>query len=160
MSREKNIVNGSIKMIACRLCNSKIPLFAFESETDVDTVGLCSAAQCNDRRVVVAETTLDEWKMMESGDVVNLQSRIIGASGIEDLHILLIRRIERGPEPAAGVPFSEFRKAYKPPVVIYSCPCCNSGDAVETQEYSVWEFEELGGRVVTVGNLVVSRCAP
>jgi hypothetical protein len=157
MSREKNVVTGSIKMITCRSCNSEIPLFAFDSETDVDSVGLCSAAQCNDLRVVVAETTLDEWKMMESGEVVNLQSRIVGASGVEDLHILLMRRIERGPEPAVGVPFSEFRKAYKPPVVIYSCPCCNSGDAVVTQEYSVPEFEELGGRVVTVGSLVVNQ---
>lgn len=155
MSGEKIAVYGSIKMIACRSCNSKIPLFAFDSETDVDSIGFCSAAQCNDLRVVVAETTLDEWKMMERGEVMSLQSRIAGASSIEDLHILQIRRIERGPEPAAGVPFSEFRKIYKPPTIIYSCPCCNLGDAVETQEYSVSEFEGLGGSIVPLGNLVV-----
>jgi hypothetical protein len=77
-----------------------------------------------------------------------------------ELHVLHVERIEQGPKPPAGVPFSEYRKLYKRPVVIYKCPCCAGGEAIETQEVLVPTFEEMGGRIVALGDLVVARSSP
>lgn len=157
MRSKCNVVRGFIKIITCQTCKSNAPLFAFDSETDNDTVGLCSAALCNSLDVVIAETTLDEWTKMESGELLHLPSRLSSISGLKNLHVLHVKRIEQSPGPAAGMSFSEFRKLYKPPVVIYSCPCCDGGDAIESQEFSVSKFEEIGGRVVALGDLVVGQ---
>ena len=141
MRNEANFVHGSVKIITCQSCSSRMALFAFDAETNMDSIGLCSATRCNELCVVIAETTLSEWKMMESGKLVNLPSRITDSSGMKDSHVLHIKRIERAPEPAAGVPFSEFKRLYGSPVAIYSCPCCDAGEAIETQDYSLSEFE-------------------
>jgi hypothetical protein len=76
-------------------------------------------------------------------------------SGIDALHVLRIKRIEQNSKPPAGVPFSEFKKLYKSPTVIYVCPCCAGGDATETQEVTVSKFEGMGGRIIALGNLVI-----
>lgn len=157
MKSGSNVVRGAVKMLVCQSCDSKIPLFAFDSETDVDAVGLCSATQCNDLRVAIAEVTLDEWMQMASGALTHLPSRLIHDSEIKDFRVLHIKRIERGPAPPAGLSFSEFRKLYKPPVVIYACPWCDAGDAVESQEFPVSEFEAMGGEIIAVGHLTVAR---
>ena len=157
MTKKDNVVHGSVKIATCQSCNSKIPFFAFETEMDTDSIGLCSAAQCNSLSVVIAETTLDEWKEMESGKLLHLPPRLSDTSGLKGLHVLHIKRVGRSPEPPAGIPFSEFRKLYKSPVVIYSCPCCDTGEAIETEEFSVSKFEEMGGRILAMGNLILGQ---
>jgi hypothetical protein len=155
MRNGRKLVRGSVKIVQCRECNSNMALFVFESETDVDSVGMCSATKCDGLSIIVAETTLDEWKDIESGKLSKLPSRLIDNPAMNAFHILHIKRIEQSPQPPAGVPFSEFRRSYKPPAVIYSCPCCGDGDAVETQEVTLSEFEGMGGHIVALGNLVV-----
>src|SRR5277367_3208604 len=127
MTNERIVVRGTVKMIICQSCNSKMPLFAFETETDVGAVGLCSATRCNGLELIIAETTLDEWKQMKSGELQHLPARLSDALDIRGLHVLHIVRVEEQPESAAGMPFSEFRKIYRRPRVIYSCPCCEKG---------------------------------
>ena len=157
MTNKGNIVHGTVKIATCQLCNSSIPFFEFEVETDIGSVGLCSAAQCNSLSVVIAEITMDEWRELASGKLSYLPCRLSDAIGMKDLNILHIKRVDRSPEPAMGIPFSEYRKLYKPPVVIYSCPCCDAGEVIETQELLVSEFEEMGGSIVAMGALVLGR---
>lgn len=157
MQGKGRFVRGSVKIVTCRACHSSMPVFDFESETDTDTVGLCSAARCDSADLVLAETTLDEWRGIQSGDISGLLSRLRDLSGMKDLCVLGIRRIEQSDHPPAGIPFSEFRKLYKPPVLIYACLCCLDGDALETQEMLISEFEKMGGRIVALGNLVLDR---
>lgn len=157
MQRKGQFVRGSVKIVTCRTCHSSMPRFEFESETDTGTVGLSSAARCNSADLVLAETTLDEWRGIQSGDISGLLSRLRDLSGMKDLCVLWIRRIEQSAQPPTGIPFSEFRKLYRPPVVIYACPCCADGDAIETQEMLISEFEARGGRIVALGNLVLGR---
>ena len=156
MTKSK-VVHGSVKIVTCRNCLATLPLFEFEAETDTDSVGFCSAARCNVLDIVIAETTLEEWRAIQSGGLSTLPPRLSGSSEMKDFCILHIKCIERGSEPAAGIPFSEFKKLYKHPVVIYACPCCTDGEAIETQEVTVPKFEEMGGRIIALGNLVVEH---
>ena len=155
MINKSRAIHGSVKIVTCRACQSSVPLFELEAESDTDTVGLCSAARCNSLDLVLSETALEEWQAAQSGEVPSLLSRLSDLSGVKDLHILRIKRVEQSPDLPAGVPFSQFKKLYKPPVVIYACPCCLDGEASETREVLLSEFEEMGGRIVALGNLVV-----
>lgn len=147
-------VRGSVAIVTCRSCQASLPLFEFEVESDTGAVGLCSAARCNGLDVVIAETTLEEWKAMQSGSLSTLPSHL---SGFPGFHVLHIKYIEKSPSPPAGIPFSEFRKLYTAPVVVYACPCCTDGEAIKTQEMTISKFEEMNGRVIALGNLVVEH---
>jgi hypothetical protein len=160
MTGQGKVVRGTAKIVTCRNCQASLPLFEFDSETDTDSVGLCSAARCNGLDIVIAETTLEEWKAIQSGTLTTLPARVSGSSEMKDFHVLHIKRVEQGSNPPAGIPFSEFRKLYKPPVVIYACPCCRGGEAIETQELTVSEFEKRGGRIIALGGLVVESDPP
>ncbi len=133
-----------------------MPRFEFECETDTGAVGLFSAAKCNGLDVVIGEVTLEEWTEMQSGRLLHVPARLSSALDIGNLHVLHIRRIRQGALPPAGIPFAEYRKLYKPPVVIFSCPCCNGGEAIEVQELSISEFESIGGRVIALGKLAAA----
>ena len=154
MTEQNKFVRGSVAIVTCRTCQASLPIFEFEVESDTGAVGLCSAAKCNGLVIVIAETTLDEWKAIQSGRLETLPSRLSGFSGFNVLHI---KRIEESPDPPAGIPFSEFRKLYVAPVVVYACPCCTDGEAIKTREMTTPEFEEMGGRIVALGNLVVGH---
>lgn len=146
------IIRGSVKLIRCINCGSGLPLFEFDTETDTGAIGLCSAAQCNGRTIIIAETTLEEWNGLQSGNFISLRSRLISTSGIPDLQILHVKRIERKSRPSAGISFSEFKKLYQPPVVIYDCPCCADGEAFEVDEVAIAKFKEDGGVIKVLDN--------
>jgi hypothetical protein len=94
---------------------------------------------------------------ISSGELRHLPPRIAEPLGLNDFHVLHVKRIESGPKIGAGLSFLEFRKRYKRPTVIYSCPCCGDGDAVESQELLLSQFEKIGGEVVPLGNLALKR---
>ena len=94
------IIRGSIAIVICRRCQTSLPLFEFDVESDTGAVGLCSAAKCNSLDLVVAETTLDEWKAMQSGELSTLPLRI---NGFSDFHVLHIKRIEKNLPPPVGI---------------------------------------------------------
>lgn len=156
MMSENRTVGGSVKILACRNCKSILPLFEFETEADTDSMGLFSAAQCNGLVIVIAEATLEEWSTIQSGELSILPPRLACPAELKGFHILSIKRIERGYAPPSGISFLEFKKLYRAPVVVYACPCCAVGDALETQELTVNEFESRGGRIIALGSLVVS----
>jgi hypothetical protein len=107
--------------------------------------------------LVIAETTLEEWKSMASGELRHLPQRLADEFGADDLHVLRIIRIDQALLPTVGISFSEFKKGYKFPSVFYSCPCCSGGAGVETDELTVSQFEKLGGRIIPLGNLILQR---
>ena len=154
MMGQGRVIRGSVAIVICRTCRASFPFFEFEVESDTGAVGLCSAAQCNGSDIVIAETTLDEWKAMQSGGMSTLPSRI---NGFHDFHVLHVKRVENSQNPPAGASFSEFRRLYTPPVVVYACPCCAGGEAVKDREMTVPEFESMGGRIVALGGLVVEH---
>jgi hypothetical protein len=157
MKNKGNVVRGSVRIVACQACNKKIPIFNFESETDVGAIGLYSAAQCNNFNLVIAETTLDEWKKIESEKLSFFPSRLNEYLNLRNFYILHIKRIEEGPKIKPGLSFSDFRKLYKSPTVVYSCPCCNIGEAIQIQELTVPEFKEMGGKIFVLGNLILGE---
>ena len=91
-----------------------------------------------------------------AGDVSDLQHRIGAELGRHDLKMATVLRIESGNDMPAGTSFAEFRKAYRPPVLVYSCPCCGEGEATETEEFTVDGFAEIGGRILSVGELEIA----
>lgn len=154
MIGQSKVVRGSVAIVTCQACQASLPLFEFEVESDTGAVGLCSATRCNGSDIVIAETTLEEWKAMQSGELSTLPLRL---SGFSDFHVLHIKRIEKSPAPPAGISFAEFRSLYKPPVVVYACPCCTDGEAIKTREVTTSEFEGMGGRIVALGSLIIEH---
>jgi hypothetical protein len=150
-----NFVRGSVSMIACGTCQARIPRFDFETETDVGDVGLCSAARCNHLDLVIAETTLAEWNALNDGTLRTLPKRLAGDVVGDDYHVLQVKRIDQAQRPAAGGSFAEFRKQYVPPRVVYECPCCEVGEAVVVEEFTVPEFEAIGGRIIPLGSVAL-----
>ncbi len=154
MIGQSKVVRGSVAIVACRTCQSNLPIFEFEAESDVGSVGLCSAAKCNGLDIVIAETTMEEWKELQSGRLSTLPLRL---GFFPDFYVLHIRRIEKGLDPPAKISFSEFRRLYKPPIVFYACPCCVDGEAAKTREMTISEFEGMGGRITALSGLVVEH---
>ena len=43
--------------------------------------------------------------------------------------------------------FADFKKSYRPPVMVYSCAACEAGESRVVGEFSVDEFTNSGGRI-------------
>lgn len=147
-------VSGSVKLIFCVVCNATFPMFAFEGETDTDTIGLCSAGYCNANKLVLFEVNIDEWRELRAKRTNDLPSRINQELNDHGYQMIHISRVDRFDEPPSGTSFAQFRRQYKAPQVIYSCPCCG-GDGVVNKEITVDQFKKLGGSILTLGNLIL-----
>ena len=154
MSSNLRKVSGSVKLISCAACSATIPTFAYESETDIDTLGLCSAGYCNAHKLVLFEVSMDEWKELNFKHPNDLPLRIDQELDNSDFRMVHILRVEKFDEPPAGISFAEFRRQYHSPKVIYSCPCCG-GEGVVNSEMTVDQFRKIGGSILTLGNLVL-----
>jgi hypothetical protein len=141
-------------MVTCHACEASVPIFEFELESDAGAMGLCSACKCNDMTLVIAEVSMSEWLAMQNGELSNLPERIIGFEGF---HVLHVKRIERSPDPPLGISFSEYRKIYKSPIVVYSCPCCRQGESIKERELTIAEFKSRGGQIVALGGLTIDH---
>jgi|GEM_PF-2201943 len=144
---------GTIKMLECSLCKATLPIAAFEGEADPDTIGLCSASQCDGLEVVVADANPAEWSDLAIGNVSDLLVRIGAEVGRDNLKIATVLRVESGDETVAGTSFAEFKKGYRPPAIVYSCPCCREGEATEVEEFTVEGFKQIGGSILPVDGL-------
>jgi len=146
-------VLGTIKILECSLCKATLPIAAFEGEADTDTIGLFSASQCDGFEVAVADATPAEWSDLAIGNVRDLLARIGAEVGSDNLKIPTVLRVESGDETVAGTSFAEFRNAYRPPTIVYSCPCCHEGEAIEVEEFTVEGFKQIGGSILPVDGL-------
>jgi hypothetical protein len=153
MTAGDNVVPGCIKRVACQRCGATVPFFEFDLENDVELMGLLSAGKCNELKVVVAEISLDERNAVEAGEIAGLPPRL-NSPERDGFRIVRVKNT-RQDLPSSDLPFSEYRKLYSPPVVVYSCPCCGLGDALVETEMSLSEFELHGGEVLILGDLAL-----
>jgi hypothetical protein len=153
MTQDKRQVAGTIKILTCNTCCTKLPFVTFEGEADVDTIGLCSAGSCERLDVAIIEAAPNEWSDLAVSKPEKLQDRIRQELGRDDLHVISVKRVESGSEAPSGTSFSEFRKAYRAPILVYSCPCCGTGEAMETEELTVDGFAAIGGEILEIGGL-------
>jgi len=153
MNPNKRSIKGSIDMIACASCQTRFPIFSFEDEADTDSIGLCSAGSCASPEVVIAEATNAEWNEIVETKSTALPNRIIDALGRDDFRIAQVIRVEKMAAAPQGTSFAEYRKLYRRPIVVYSCPCCFVGEATLSEELTLQQFYVIGGKVLMVGNL-------
>jgi hypothetical protein len=157
MTGSPRIVEGTILRLRCDACSSVFPHFLFSGEEDSDTAGLCSASSCEKDELVIAEAEPSEWNDLAHTDAA-VGSKIAEQLQRNDLKVVRLLRVERE-TGATGLSFSDFRKAYKPPTLIYSCACCANGESRAIEEITVEAFQKAGGRIITTGRLALSEGA-
>lgn len=153
MISSPRIVDGTIVRLRCDACDSVFPHFLFSGEEDSDTAGLCSASSCGKDELVIVEAEPSEWNDLNHTDAA-VGNRIAEQLQRNDLKVVRLLRVERD-SGATGLSFSDFRKSYKPPILIYSCACCANGESRAIDEVTVGDFQRAGGRIITTGRLVL-----
>jgi hypothetical protein len=153
MNTSKRLIKGSINIIICASCKIKFPIFSFEDEADTDSIGLYSAGSCISPDVAVVEATNTEWNEIVEKKSKELPSRIIKILGRDDFRIAQIIRVEKTVSIPQGTSFSDYRKLYQRPVVVYSCPCCIIGESTLGEELTLQQFYAIGGKTLMTGNL-------
>jgi hypothetical protein len=150
------IVSGTVKLLRCDKCGASFPTFVFVGEDDSDTAGLCTASVCGRQEVVLAEAEPSEWNDFDKNGSASIEHRLRTQIGEDRLKIIRLLRVEKAASVSAqGMSFQDFKKAYKPPTLIYSCACCD-GESRVVSEMSIEEFERTGGRLVPIGRLVLN----
>ncbi len=144
-------IAGSVLILRCEN-GSTFPHFQPSGDTDVETAGIGSLTSCDKNEIVLAEMTSREWTSIEKSGAEEFEKRISRELKRDDLRFVhLLRAEERAPESKA-MSFQDFRKAYRPPILVFSCACAD-GESRVTKEMSMEEFRASGGRVTTLGNL-------
>jgi hypothetical protein len=150
-------IEGAIQRLHCDNCGSVFHAFLFSGEEDGDTAGLCCAAVCNQKNIVViVEMDASEWNEFAHGVFSSLEDRIRTQFNFRDLKVVRLLRVEPG-STSPGLSFEEFRKVYKPPSAIYSCVCCDVGEGRVYEEVAVKEFLSSGGRILLSEQLALKK---
>lgn len=155
MKNSKRFVDGKIWKLRCQTCGAVFPHFVFSGESDSLTDGLFSASSCKKNEVVIVEADSAEWSDFVRAGAVGIEKRLARQLARDDLRILRLLRIEREKSAGAGLSFNDFKKAYKPPALIYSCVCCADGESSAIEEVAVNDFRNSGGQIIAVGRLVL-----
>lgn len=155
MTTPPRLVAGSVLRLRCQTCGAVFPHFLFSGEKDTDTAGLCSASSCDQNEVVIVEAEPSEWNDLERTGATAIERRLAQQLGRPDFRVLRLLRVEREAAPAAGVSFGDFKKGYKPPVLVYSCACCAKGESRAIDELTVGDFQESGGEILVTGRLTL-----
>lgn len=153
IGRPERSVEGAIKVLRCDSCGATFPHFVFFGEKDTDTDCLCSASSCERNEVVLVETESDEWGELQRSIALTVERRLSALLGRNDLKVPQVLTAEKSSTPAAGMSFRDFRKAYKPPALIYTCICCESGKSRSIEEFTTRDFQQSGGVVTPTGRL-------
>jgi hypothetical protein len=154
MNAQTKPVTGSVRVLACSACNAEFPVFDYEVESDADAIGLYSAGICNGG-LVLLELSFEEWRAAQSGHLQEIPSRLLKGTAKESYQFAHILRVETPPLPAAGGSFADFRQEYKAPTVVYSCPCCNVGEATTRREITPEEYVKNGGEITALPPLTL-----
>jgi hypothetical protein len=147
-------VEGSIYELFCSTCDTKIPLFIFSGDTDMATDGLVSAGSNSENTVAIVEVLSDEYTL--NGYAFDkIGKRFSMLFGRDDFHFVQFLRAEDVEIPNT-TSFGEFRAHYKPPIAVFSCPCCAGGEMRAVKISEARKFQEAGGQIL-VGNDLVLR---
>ena len=140
---------GTVSTLDCRECGNSTPHLVFSGDTDMDTMNLVSLSSMFADEVVVVEATGSEW-IDESGQMI--ESRANRSLSRTDLRFVRLLRAAYT-TTAKERDFQEFLKAHRPPSLIYACPKCSGGEAVEGITLSLAEYVRNGGLVTVLGDL-------
>jgi hypothetical protein len=154
MTIQSKPVRGSVKILACNQCGIDFSIFDFEVESDADVAGLYSAGTCGGKKLALIDLNFEEWKAVQSGDLRELPLRFLPLLE-NDYRLNNILRVDQPILPQAGGSFAEFRKSYKAPSVVYSCPCCGAGEAVERSEMTPADYTKSGGQIMAIEPLAL-----
>lgn len=154
MDKQRKIA-GTVLKLRCTHCAATFPHFLFAGEGDTDTDGLCSASSCEQNELVLGELELDEWNDFENNGALHFEKRLSEQLGRHDLKTVRLLRVEKTENSGIGMNFRDFRNAYKPPVLVFSCACCTEGESRATEEITVDDFQRLGGKISPIGRLVL-----
>lgn len=149
------IVQGTILRLRCDSCGSIFPHFLFSGEGDADTVGLCSASSCRENEVAITEVDSYEWRNFDHAGRASIEKKLATQFARCDFRVVRLLRVGREEHSAVGLGFSDFQKAYKPPVLIYACVCCATGESRAIQEITIGDFNLAGGRIFLAGRLAL-----
>ena len=147
MSDGLQTVSGTILRLRCQGCGAVFPHFQFSGERETEAGGLFSASSGQADEVFIAEATADEWKDFDGAGATRAEQRLALAQGRDDLRVIRLLRIESALTTGQGMSFADFKKSYRPPVMVYSCAACEAGESRVVAECSLEEFRSAGGRV-------------
>lgn len=160
MTASVRLVEGTVLSLCCESCGARFPHFSFSGEEDSDTAGLYSATSPRSNELILAEAESSEWTVLASGDleaIKAIESRLSQQFVRDDLRIVRLLRTEQQQKSAAGLSFAEFRKTYKPPILVYSCISCPAGESRVQEELTVNSFRKSGGNILLSGRLVLAE---
>ena len=144
-------VEGIVSVLLCRSCGKRTPHLTFNGDTDMVTIGLTSLSSITRNEIVVADAQGDELRDREGKAILGRVSKQLKR---DDLRVVRLLRAEEE-EIKAGVSFQEFRKVYRPPSLIFSCPHCVTGEAEVKDKPSVSDFQREGGELTVLPDLEV-----
>lgn len=145
---------GSMARLRCTSCNGTASLLVLSGDTDMATDGLGTATSCSADRVALGEMTAKEWSDHEGGPAA-FASRLRSLLDAPDLRGVRLLRAVKRTLAVSGESFAAFRESYLPNVLIYSCPCCEVGEAQIVATMSIEEFRTKGGEILTDGTVEI-----
>ncbi len=151
-AHDRRKVEGYVLALKCRKCGFDCPHAIFSGDTDIATNGLISLTSIARNELVVGELTADEWKLGEVERESVACGRISSALARTDLRAIRVIRWEQEGKTVAGILFALFRKTYKPPVGVYSCPKCG-GEARSIAQQGWSRFMTSGGHIIPFGQV-------
>jgi hypothetical protein len=122
-------------------------------DTDYATMGLCSATLCEVLDVVVCE--LDAGELLTAERRETLPNRLEKFLDGKAYRIVHCAHIADADLPPIGTPFSQFRRRYVSPQVVYTCPSCDGATASVEKQVSIREYEQMGGVIREIDGLQV-----
>lgn len=146
-------VEGTILKLRCSICGYLFHHFLFSGDEDVDTIGLCSASSCKNDNLALVEAGPNEWKDFSDSGYRSIERRLTESLDCKDFKVIRALRVDDKQKATAGLSFAEFKKIYTPPVIVYSCPCCDGGESRLVEEIAVDDFQSSGGKIILTGRL-------
>lgn len=147
-------IDGQIRKIESK-SNSKVFFdFEFWAESDEDTYGLlCLVQLSNPKNLFIVEMNPNELAISsDSKGVEAVKNRVATETGVSDLVFpKVVRFDEKKGDVNAG--FQAFLKTYEKPTAVYESIFDKTEEAGQVEKLSIKEFEELGGKIVLLGNL-------
>ena len=140
-----------MSILRCRKCRGLTPYLTFSGDTDMVTDGLAQLSSNVANEVVVAAlkpSEFSDWSGLE------LQDRINRQLGRDDLRYVRLIRAEAAPIKP-GTSLKKFRNEWAPPVVVFSCPKCEGGEATEWRKDTPSAFKNGAGKLTVLAEIEI-----
>lgn len=128
--------------IKCGDCDGKFHKADFTAEEDTEFAGhySLSCSKCGGVLVFVVGENVEKRgeKEIKSYGETKYKNCVCGGQYV----FSCTKVTERNTEIPTGIPFSEFRKLYKTPLVQHSCIFCNSFNTAVVKEIDPADFEK------------------